>query len=121
MTDLAQVFRDHHGRVLARLISVLGDFDLAEDSLSDAYATAAAKWPANGVPASPGGWLVTTARRRAIDRIRRDRTYGEKVRLLAATPVTPAGATTTSRSPMTGCCFSSPVAIRRWPGRLRWH
>ncbi|MGN6378534.1 MAG: RNA polymerase sigma factor [Gaiellales bacterium] len=79
---LEQIFREQWGRVVATLIGLLGDFDLAEEAASEAFATAAERWPREGVPASPGGWLVTTARNRAIDRIRRDRTLAAKTRLL---------------------------------------
>src|SRR6478609_7184266 len=79
---LEQVFRDQWGRVLAALIGFLGDFDLAEEAAQEAFATAAERWPRDGVPANPGVWLVTTARNRAIDRIRRDRTLAAKTRLL---------------------------------------
>ncbi len=59
------------GRVLSVLIRALGDFDLAEDALQDAATLALERWPADGIPQNPAGWLVTTARRRAIDRLRR--------------------------------------------------
>jgi len=75
-------FREHWGRVLAALIGFLGDFDLAEEAAQEAFAIAAERWPREGVPTSPGAWLVTTARNRAIDRIRRDHTRIEKTRLL---------------------------------------
>ncbi len=78
-----QVFRDQWGRVLAALIGFLGDFDLAEEAAQEAFAIAAERWPRDGVPTHPGSWLVTTARNRAIDRIRRDRTLAAKTRLLA--------------------------------------
>jgi RNA polymerase sigma-70 factor (ECF subfamily) len=65
------------------MISYLGDFDLAEDVVQEAFATAAERWPREGEPRNPGAWLVTTARHRAIDRIRRDRTLAEKLALLA--------------------------------------
>jgi RNA polymerase sigma-70 factor, ECF subfamily len=68
--------------VLASLVGFLGDFDRAEDAAQEAFAIAAQRWPASGVPANPGGWLVTTARNRAIDRIRRERTLAEKIHLL---------------------------------------
>ncbi len=79
---LEQAFRDQWGRVLAALIGFLGDFDLAEEVTQEAFAIAAERWPRDGAPANPGAWLVTTARNRAIDRIRRDRTLAEKTRLL---------------------------------------
>ncbi|HJQ46270.1 MAG TPA: DUF6596 domain-containing protein [Amycolatopsis sp.] len=88
MTDpLAAVFRAEHGRVLARLIGFLGDLDLAEDALADAYATAAERWRADGVPNNPTGWLITTARNRAIDRIRATRRLDARLATLAAEPV----------------------------------
>jgi RNA polymerase sigma-70 factor (ECF subfamily) len=68
--------------VLAALIGFLGDFDLAEEAAQEAFAIAAERWPRDGTPANPRAWLVTTARNRAIDRIRRDRTLAAKTRLL---------------------------------------
>jgi RNA polymerase sigma-70 factor (ECF subfamily) len=79
---LDQAFREQRGRVLAALIGFLGDFDLAEEATQEAFAIAAERWPRDGAPSHPGTWLVTTARNRAIDRIRRDRTLAEKTRLL---------------------------------------
>jgi RNA polymerase sigma-70 factor (ECF subfamily) len=79
---LEQVFRDEWGRVVAGLIGLLGDFDLAEEAAQEAFAIAAARWPREGTPANPRAWLVTTARNRAIDRVRRDRTLAAKTRLL---------------------------------------
>ena len=79
---LERAFRDQWGRVVAALIGFLGDFDLAEEAAQEAFAIAAERWPRDGVPASPGTWLVTTARNRAIDRIRRDRVLAAKTRLL---------------------------------------
>jgi RNA polymerase sigma-70 factor (ECF subfamily) len=79
---LDQVFRDEWGRVVASLIGFLGDFDLAEEAAQEAFALAAERWPRDGQPQSPRAWLVTTARNRAIDRIRRDRTLAAKTRLL---------------------------------------
>jgi RNA polymerase sigma-70 factor (ECF subfamily) len=79
---LEQAFRDQWGRVLAALIGFLGDFELAEEAAQEAFVIAAERWPRDGVPANPGQWLVTTARNRAIDRIRRDRTLAAKTRLL---------------------------------------
>src|SRR6185312_17123614 len=82
VTSLDQTFRDQWGYVLAALIGFLGDFDLAEEAAQEAFAIAAERWPRDGVPANPGAWLVTTARNRAINRIRRDRTLAAKTRLL---------------------------------------
>jgi RNA polymerase sigma-70 factor (ECF subfamily) len=82
VTILDEIYREQWGRVLAALISFLGDFDLAEEASQEAFAIAAERWPREGVPTSPGTWLVSTARNRAIDRIRRDRTFAAKVRQL---------------------------------------
>jgi RNA polymerase sigma-70 factor, ECF subfamily len=86
--ELEQIFRDEWGRVLATLIGYLGDFDLAEEAAQEAFAVAAARWPRDGRPANPGAWLTTTARHRAIDRLRRDRTLVEKTRLLTVPEAT---------------------------------
>jgi RNA polymerase sigma-70 factor (ECF subfamily) len=83
VTDVAGVFREEWGRAVSILISVLGDFDLAEDAVQDAFTTALERWPADGMPRNPGAWIVTTARNRAIDRIRRERTLERKTELLA--------------------------------------
>ncbi len=68
--------------MLASLVGYLGDFDKAEEATQEAFAIAAERWPASGMPANPGAWLTTTARNRAIDRIRRERTLAEKIHLL---------------------------------------
>ena len=81
---LEEVFRDEWGRVLASLVGFLRDFDKAEDAAQEAFAIAAQRWPASGMPDNPGAWLVTTARNRAIDRLRRERTLAEKIHLLPA-------------------------------------
>ena len=82
VASLDQAFRDEWGRVLATLIGFLGDFDLAEEAAQEAFAIAAERWPRDGTPDNPGAWLTTTARNRAINRIRRDRTLAAKTRLL---------------------------------------
>ncbi|WP_319459092.1 RNA polymerase sigma factor [Micromonospora sp. RTP1Z1] len=69
---IAAVFREEHGRVVATLVRLLGDIDRAEEAVQDAFLVAADRWPRDGLPPNPGGWIVTTARRRAIDRLRRD-------------------------------------------------
>jgi RNA polymerase sigma-70 factor (ECF subfamily) len=79
---LEQTFRDDWGAVVAAMIGFLGDFDLAEEAAQDAFAIAAERWPRDGVPSSPRAWLVTAARNRAIDRVRRDQTLVAKTRLL---------------------------------------
>jgi RNA polymerase sigma-70 factor (ECF subfamily) len=79
---LEQVFRDEWARVLAALTGLLGDLELAEEAAQEAFAIAAERWPREGAPDNPRAWLVTTARNRAIDRIRRDRTLAAKTRLL---------------------------------------
>jgi len=81
---LDAAFRDHWGRVLATLTGVLGDIELAEDAAAEAFAIAAARWPREGEPTNPIGWLVTTARNRAIDQIRRKQVLATKTKLLAA-------------------------------------
>src|SRR5512138_3445746 len=72
-TQIEKTFREEHGRVLAALISQLGDFELAEDALQDALVNALERWKVDGVPRNPGAWLTTAAKRRAIDRLRRSR------------------------------------------------
>jgi len=76
--ELATVFRREAGRCTATLIRVLGDIDLAEDAVAEAFAIAAERWPRDGVPSNPGGWITTTARNRAIDRLRRESTRTER-------------------------------------------
>ncbi|TDE13068.1 RNA polymerase sigma factor [Jiangella asiatica] len=79
---LEEVFRNEWGRVLASLVGFLGDFDRAEEAAQEAFTIAAQQWPESGLPDNPGAWLVRTARNRAIDRIRRERTLAQKIRLL---------------------------------------
>jgi RNA polymerase sigma-70 factor (ECF subfamily) len=79
---LERLFRDEWSRVLASLVGFLGDIELAEDAAQEAFATAAERWPRDGIPANPTGWLITTARNRAVDRIRRERTLAAKTEQL---------------------------------------
>ncbi len=83
VTPLDHIFRREWGRVLATLIGFLGDFDLAEDAAQEAFAVAAQRWPRDGVPSNPRAWLMTTARNRATDSIRRERALAAKAGLLA--------------------------------------
>jgi RNA polymerase sigma-70 factor (ECF subfamily) len=71
-SEIARVFREEHGRAVAVLARVFGDLDIAEDAVQEAFAAAVARWPAAGLPPSPAGWIITTARNRAIDRLRRE-------------------------------------------------
>jgi RNA polymerase sigma factor (sigma-70 family) len=80
-----QVFREQRARVLASLVHTLRDFELAEDALQDAFAAAIERWPVTGTPDAPAAWLLTVARNRAIDRLRRQRTGQEKLEQLGAT------------------------------------
>jgi RNA polymerase sigma-70 factor, ECF subfamily len=70
--EIAAVFRAEYGRAVAVLVRTLGDIDLAEDAVAEAFATALRRWPENGTPPSPAGWIITTARNRAVDHLRRE-------------------------------------------------
>lgn len=80
---VAQTFRNEHGRVIAALMSKLGDLELAEDALQDALVEALESWPQKGVPHNPGAWMTAVATRRAIDRLRRAKTFAHKQEILA--------------------------------------
>ncbi|MEU3273281.1 DUF6596 domain-containing protein [Saccharomonospora sp. NPDC006951] len=80
---VAAAYRDEWGQVVATLIGLTGNWDLAEDCAQDAFTAALATWPRDGIPGRPGAWLTTTARHRAMDRLRRDSTAAAKVRGLA--------------------------------------
>ncbi|MFE8948966.1 RNA polymerase sigma factor [Streptomyces sp. NPDC007856] len=85
--DVEAVFRAEYGRAVSVLVRFLGDIDLAEEAVQDAFTTAVRTWPESGVPPSPAGWIITTARNRAIDRLRRessrDARHAESARLYA--------------------------------------
>ena len=70
--EIGRIFREESGRSVAALIRVFGDIDVAEDAVQEAFAVALRKWPGEGLPPNPGGWITTTARNRAIDRLRRE-------------------------------------------------
>jgi RNA polymerase sigma-70 factor, ECF subfamily len=70
--EIERVFREEHGRAVAVLVRVFGDIDVAEEAVQDAFAAAVQRWPSTGLPPSPAGWIITTARNRAIDRLRRE-------------------------------------------------
>ena len=77
-----RVFREEQGRAVATLIRVTGDFDLAEEAVQDAFISALETWPERGIPANPGAWITTTARNRAIDRLRRRKRLVDKTEML---------------------------------------
>ncbi|GAA4360004.1 RNA polymerase sigma factor [Angustibacter luteus] len=77
-SGIEQVFRAEYGRAVAVLVRVLGDIDLAEEAVQEAFTVAVARWPDDGLPPSPAGWIITTARRRAIDRLRREATRADR-------------------------------------------
>lgn len=85
-TDVAAVFRSESGRAVATLVRYFGDIDVAEEAVQDAFVVAVERWPVDGVPPSPAGWIITTARRRGLDRVRRestrDRRQADSVRTL---------------------------------------
>jgi predicted RNA polymerase sigma factor len=81
--ELTRAYRDERARSIAILGRVLGDLDLAEDAVQDAFVRAAERWPRDGAPRNPGAWIVTTARNAAIDRIRREQTLTRKAELRA--------------------------------------
>ena len=78
LADIERVFREEYGRAVAVLTRVFGDIDTAEDAVQDAFARAVARWPVDGLPPSPAGWIITTARNRAIDRLRREAARPDK-------------------------------------------
>ena len=86
---MAAVFREEAGRLAAAMVRVLGNFDIAEEVVQDSLVAALERWPEQGIPDNPGAWLMTTARRRAIDVLRRDRRYAEKVALLERSVLPP--------------------------------
>jgi RNA polymerase sigma factor (sigma-70 family) len=86
---LAAVYREEAGRLTAALVARMGDFDLAEDLVQDALLLALQHWPADGIPDRPGAWLMTAARRRAVDRWRREQRYQEKLALLLSSEPSP--------------------------------
>lgn len=81
---LERAFREDRPKALATLIRLLGDFDLAEEALAEAFLVATVRWPVEGAPERPTAWLLTTARNKALDRLRRDRRFADKTVLLAA-------------------------------------
>ena len=88
--DVERVFREEWSSAVAILTRVLGDLELAEDAVQDAFTTALERWPRDGMPRAPGAWIVTTARNRAIDRLRRDKVFQQKAELIGRLQELPA-------------------------------
>lgn len=123
--SIERVFREEWGRAVAILTRVLGDLELAEDAVQDAFATAVERWPRDGQPRNPGAWIVTTARNRAIDRIRRESVFRRKAELLARLDELPADETDVSAIPderlalVFTCCHPALAAESRVALTLR--
>src|SRR5881398_377230 len=77
-SEIERVFREEHGRAVAVLVRVFGDIDVAEEAVQDAFTAAVRRWPATGLPPSPAGWIIRTARNRAIDRLRREASRADR-------------------------------------------
>ena len=124
-TDVGLVFREEWGRAVAALTRVLGDLELAEDAVQDAFTTALERWPRTGTPANPGAWIITAARNRAIDRLRREQTFVRKAELLARLEALPAEDDDVSSIPddrlalVFTCCHSALAAESRVALTLR--
>ena len=123
--DLERVFKEEWGRAVAALTRVLGDIQLAEDAVQDAFTTALERWPGAGTPGNPGAWIITTARNRAIDRLRRERTFARKAELLARLEALPADEDDVSAIPddrlalVFTCCHPALAAESRVALTLR--
>lgn len=76
--QISRVFRREYGRAVAVLTGIFGNIDIAEDAVQDAFTAAVQRWPSAGIPPSPAGWIITTARNRAIDRLRREAAREDK-------------------------------------------
>ncbi|HSB88062.1 MAG TPA: sigma factor, partial [Ilumatobacteraceae bacterium] len=77
-SDIERVFRDESARAVASLVRFFGDIDIAEEAVQEAFVVASERWPTTGLPPNPGGWITTTARNRAIDRLRRESTRHDR-------------------------------------------
>ncbi|MGW1724116.1 RNA polymerase sigma factor [Streptomyces sp. NPDC002306] len=114
--DVEAVFRAEYGRAVAVLVRFLGDIDLAEEAVQDAFATAVRRWPETGAPPSPAGWIITTARNRAVDRLRRESTrdarQAEAARLHALDPPAEEGPVRDDRLRLIFTCCHPALAPR---------
>lgn len=139
-SEIDRVYREEYGRAMAVLVRIFGDIDVAEEAVQDAFAAAVQRWPSTGLPPSPAGWIITTARNRAIDRLRReasredrhaqavllqagdepveeDAVQDDRLRLIF-TCCHPALAMGRSCSSMTSCCRAPQAPW--WPSTVRW-
>ena len=108
---MAAIFHEEAGRLTAALVKRLGDFDLAEECVQDALVSALEHWPRDGIPQNPGAWLMTTARRKGIDRLRREKRYQEKLAELEEPPVsTPSAAIPDERLELIFTCCHPALA-----------
>jgi RNA polymerase sigma factor (sigma-70 family) len=107
---VAAVFHEEAGRLTAALVKRLGDFDLAEECVQDALVAALEHWPRSGIPENPGAWLMTTAHRKGIDRLRRETRYREKVAQLEETPMSEAGSLPDERLELIFTCCHPALA-----------
>ncbi len=117
MDQVEAVFREERGRLLAALARRFGDLDLAEEVAAEAIEAALVRWPVDGVPPNPGGWLMTTARRKAVDRLRRDQVYAAKLAILQvdadrAEPPRPGGEFPDDRLELFFTCAHPALAAR---------
>jgi RNA polymerase sigma-70 factor (ECF subfamily) len=110
------VFREEYGRAVAVLVRVFGDIAMAEEAVQDAFAEAVARWPSSGLPPSPAGWIITTARRRAIDRVRREASRDDRhaeamrLRLDSSPPIEETDAVTDDRLRLIFTCCHPALA-----------
>jgi len=107
---VAAVFHEEAGRLTAALVKRLGDFDLAEECVQDALVAALEHWPRTGIPDNPGAWLMTTAHRKGIDRLRRETRYREKVAQLEERPMTPTSSMPDERLELIFTCCHPALA-----------
>ncbi|MEV0064454.1 RNA polymerase sigma factor [Nocardia sp. NPDC050718] len=121
--DIEAVFAENYGRAVASLIRVFGDIGVAEDAVQEAFAAAVVRWPVDGVPPSPAGWIITTARNRAIDRLRREATRADRhaeAALLHADPAAPTDSFPDDRLRLIfTCCHPALAPIARVALTLR--
>jgi RNA polymerase sigma-70 factor (ECF subfamily) len=125
LTSFEELFRAEWPRAVSILTRVLGDLGVAEDAVQDAFAVALERWERDGIPSNPGAWIVTTARNRALDRLRRERTFARKAELLARLEALPAAEDDVSSIPderlalVFTCCHPALAAEARIALTLR--